>query len=79
MTVAPVLHVPDEPLVRAEAWTDAVVREGRDLEAVLCAEDGLVPWLWSRWRSLATVGLSEDGLAQVVVDYRQGDLALAGR
>lgn len=70
VTTAPVLHVPDEPLVRAEAWRDAVV-DGQDIEDVLVAEDGLTPWLWSRWRSLASVGMSEEKLARIVVEYRR--------
>ena len=71
MTVAPDLHMPDEPVARAEVWAAAVIGEGKELEAVLVAEDGLVPWLWSRWRSLATAGMSEDELARVVLDYRR--------
>ncbi len=71
MTVAPVLHVPDEPVARAEEWSDEMVGEGRDLEAVLRGPDGLVPWLWSRWRSLASVGMDEEGLERVVLDYRR--------
>jgi hypothetical protein len=69
--VLPDLHLPDEPVVRAEAWTHAVVGEGQDLEEVLTAADGLVPWLWMRWRALASAGMSEDELAQVVLDYRR--------
>ena len=71
VTVVPDLHLPDEPVARAEAWTHAVVGEGRDLEAVLTAADGLAPWLWSRWRTLASAGMSEDQLARIVVDYRR--------
>jgi hypothetical protein len=71
VTVVPDLHLPDEPVARAEAWTDAVIVQGRDLEEVLTAADGLVPWLWSRWRTLASAGMSEDELARVVVDYRR--------
>jgi hypothetical protein len=72
VTVAPpVLHVPDEPSALAEAWTHEVVGEGRDLEAVLRGADGLASWLWSRWRSLASVGMSEEGLERVVLDYRR--------
>jgi hypothetical protein len=67
----PVLHVPDEPVARGETWWRAVVEEGRDLKAVLAEDDGLAPWLWSRWRSLASVGMSEDDLAGVVVEYRR--------
>lgn len=70
-TVVPDLHLPDEPVGRAEAWTEAVVGEGRDLESVLTAADGLAPWLWSRWRTLASAGMSEDELARVVLDYRR--------
>jgi hypothetical protein len=71
VTAAPVLHVPDEPLVLAEAWREAVVVAGRDLEAVLRADDGLAAWLWSRWSSLAIVGVGEQDLANVVTDYRR--------
>jgi hypothetical protein len=71
VTVVPDLHLPDEPLALAEAWTEAITAEGRDLEAVLTAADGLVPWLWARWRSLGSVGMSEDDLARVVVEYRR--------
>jgi hypothetical protein len=71
MSVVPGLHLPDEPVARAEVWTDAVVGEGRDLEEVLTAADGLAPWLWSRWRSLTSAGMTEDELAQVVVGYRR--------
>ena len=70
-TVLPGLHVPDEPVARAATWTDAVVRDGRDLAEVLTADDGLVPWLCSRWRSLVSAGMSEDALARVVLDYRR--------
>ncbi len=71
MTALPDLHLPDEPVARAEAWSDAVVGEGRDLGEVLTAADGLVPWLWSRWRTLASAGMSEDELAGVVLGYRR--------
>lgn len=71
VTVAPELHLPDEPVARAVTWTAAVIGEGRDLTEVLTAADGLVPWLWSRWRTLASAGMSEDDLARVVVDYRR--------
>ena len=71
VTAVPDLHLPDEPVVRAEAWNHAVVGEGRDLEEVLIAADGLVPWLWSRWRTLASAGMSEDELTRIVVDYRR--------
>ena len=70
VTVVPDLHLPDEPVARAEAWTHAVVSEGRDLKSVLTAADGLAPWLWSRWRT-CPAGMSEDELARIVVDYRR--------
>ena len=71
MAVVPDLHLPDEPVARAEAWSHAVVGEGRDLESVLTAADGLAPWLCSRWRTLASAGMSEDELTRIVVDYRR--------
>ena len=71
MAVVPDLHLPDEPVAHAEIWAHAVIGEGRHLEEVLTAADGLVPWLWSRWRTLASSGMTEDELAQVVVDYRR--------
>ncbi len=66
----PVLHVPDEPTVWAERWLAAVV-DGRELEAVLTDADGLVAWLWTRWRYLASVGLDEDELRAIVLGYRR--------
>ena len=71
VTVLPDLHLPDEPVLRAEAWAEAVIGAGRDLESVLTAADGLVPWLWSRWRTLASAGMAEDELARVVLGYRR--------
>lgn len=71
VTAVPDLHLPDEPVLRAEAWRDAVIDQGRDLGSVLTAPDGLAPWLWSRWRSLGPAGMSENELARVVVDYRR--------
>jgi hypothetical protein len=71
VTVVPDLHLPDEPVLLAGAWTDAVVAQGRDLDSVLTAPDGLAQWLWSRWRSLGPAGMSEDELARVVVEYRR--------
>ena len=67
----PVLHVPDEPTTQAEGWLAAVL-DGRDLESVLDEEkDGVTAWLWSRWRSLAAVGLNEEGLGLIVLGYRR--------
>jgi hypothetical protein len=70
MTAAPVLHVPDEPTALADAWLDAIF-EGRALDEVLTGDDGLVAWLWSRWRSLSSSGLTEDELARIVLAYRR--------
>jgi len=70
VTSLPTLHIPDEPTVRADAWLTAV-SDGTDLVAVLGAEDGLIPWLWSRWTGLRTVGMSEEEFAQIVVGYRR--------
>jgi len=70
VTSDPVLHVPDEPTVRAERWLEAVLG-GHDLGEVLTAEEGVVQWLWSRWRSLDRVGFGEDDLADVVLGYRR--------
>jgi hypothetical protein len=67
---APVLHVPDEPVARAEEWLDAI-HQGRELGEVLTGDDGVVPWLWSRWRSLGPAGLNEDELESIVLDYRR--------
>jgi hypothetical protein len=68
--VPPVLHVPDEPVTRAEQWLAAVL-DGGDLDAVLTGAEGVVDWLWSRWRSLESVGVGRDDLAGIVVDYRR--------
>ena len=72
MTVAaaPVLHVPDEPVARAERWLAAVL-DGADLERVLVGDDGVVPWLWTRWRSLTVAGVDEADLERVVLGYRR--------
>ncbi|HEX3333166.1 MAG TPA: hypothetical protein VHS57_02435 [Acidimicrobiales bacterium] len=70
MTAVPVLHVPDEPTVRAEGWLGAI-HQGRELDEVLAGEDGIVAWLWSRWRSLGSAGLSEEDLGRIVLDYRR--------
>ena len=53
--------------------------EGRDLDDVLRGDDGLAPWLWSRWRSLASAGMTEDALAAGRPRLPARDLALAGR
>lgn len=71
VTVLPDLHLPDEPVTRGGSWADAVIRQGHDLESVLTVGDGMVPWLWSRWRTLASAGMSEDDLARLVLDYQR--------
>jgi hypothetical protein len=67
---APVLHVPDEPTVLVEHWLDTV-RSGQGLDEVLSGDGGITPWLWSRWRSLAAVGIDEDELGRIVDGYRR--------
>jgi hypothetical protein len=69
-TAAPGLHVPEEPTLRAEGWLAAVL-DGAALGAVLGGDDGVVDWLWSRWRSLSSVGMTRDDLALVVVQYQR--------
>ena len=69
-TAAPVLHVPDEPTVRAERWLAAVL-DGGDLEPVLTGGDGIVAWLWTRWKTLATAGVGEEDLGRIVLGYRR--------
>jgi hypothetical protein len=70
VTAAPALHVPDEPTARADAWLAAVI-DGTDLTDVLRAEDGLIPWLWSRWNTVGKSGLTYDDFSQIVVGYRR--------
>jgi hypothetical protein len=70
VTSLPALHIPDEPTARADVWLAAVL-DGNDLTAVLRAEDGLIPWLWSRWNTLGKVGMSYDEFAHIVVAYRR--------
>jgi len=64
------LHVPDEPVGRAERWLHAV-HDGHDFEEVLTGDDGVTAWLWSRWRALSAFGLDERALGQVVLGYRR--------
>ncbi|HTU39313.1 MAG TPA: hypothetical protein VMF35_15050 [Acidimicrobiales bacterium] len=70
MTPAPVLHVPDEPTAHAERWLAAVL-DGQELDDVLTGADGVVEWLWTRWRSLTAAGLDEADLRGVVLGYRR--------
>ncbi len=64
------LHIPDEPVGRAQAWLSAVL-DGNDLSDVLTREDGLVPWLWSRWSTLGQAGMAREEFALIVVEYRR--------
>jgi hypothetical protein len=64
------LHVPDEPVERKRRWLEAV-NEGADLRSVLGGPGGFEEWLWSRWRSLAAVGVSEERFVEVVDGYRR--------
>lgn len=70
MTTHPVLHVPDEPTARAERWLAAVL-DGERLDEVLTGAGGFTDWLWTRWRSLASAGMTEDDLGRLVLDYRR--------
>jgi hypothetical protein len=70
VTVPLDLHMPDEPIVRAEHWLRAV-HEGEDFDTVLTGADGVSTWLWSRWRSLAAAGIDQDAFSAIVVDYRR--------
>jgi len=70
MTTVPVLHMPDEPTGRAARWLAGVL-DGRSLDTVLTEDDGVVPWLWTRWRSLASAGMSEAAFEQIVLAYRR--------
>jgi hypothetical protein len=77
-TAAPVLHMPEEPTVHAERWLSAIL-DGAAIDDVLTGEEGVVDWLWSRWRILDSAGMKRDGLALVVTSYqREVWLWLAG-
>jgi hypothetical protein len=78
VTATPVLHVPDEPTARAEEWLAAVL-DGAPMEQVLTDADGIVAWLWTRWRFLSSAGVAEDDLRDIVLAYgREVWLWLAG-
>jgi hypothetical protein len=71
LSAVPALHVPDEPTTLAAEWLTAVL-DSRDLDSVLTDEgDGLTAWLWSRWRSLAAIGLHEAAVREIVLGYRR--------
>jgi hypothetical protein len=69
-TAAPVLHMPEEPAVQAERWLSAIL-EGAAVDDVLAGDEGLVDWLWSRWRILGSAGMTPDDLALVVKSYQR--------
>jgi hypothetical protein len=69
-TAAPVLHMPEEPVVLAEGWLSSVL-EGAPLATVLVGEDGVADWLWSRWRILDSAGMTHDDLTRVVAGYQR--------
>jgi hypothetical protein len=65
------LHVPDEPVARAEAWRSAL-RDGREMDELLAGGDGVTAWLWTRWRApLAAASLNEDALGLITAGYRR--------
>jgi hypothetical protein len=70
VTSIPTLHVPDEPTVRADAWL-AKIADGHDLATVLRADDGFVPWLWSRWSTLGQAGVTQEEFSELVIAYRR--------
>jgi hypothetical protein len=69
-TVLPRLHIPDEPLLRKRQWLEAL-QDGADLHDVVGGPNGFSEWLWSRWRSLAAVGVGEKDVGAAVDGYRR--------
>jgi len=70
VSATPVLHMPDEPIVRADGWL-SVVLDGGDLEDVVTGADGIAAWFWARWRTLSSAGVSEEDFGQNVLGYRR--------
>ncbi|MGO8864388.1 MAG: hypothetical protein ACLQRH_26965 [Acidimicrobiales bacterium] len=70
MISTPSLHIPDEPVDRVQAWLSAVL-DGSDLADVLTREDGLVPWLWTRWTVLGQSGVTREDFTLIVLEYRR--------
>ncbi len=62
--------MPDEPTARAQGWLTEIL-EGRNLADVLCADDGFVVWLWSRWSVLRQSGVTPDEFEGIVLGYRR--------
>jgi hypothetical protein len=69
-TAAPVLHMPEEPVLQAERWL-SVILDGAAVDDVLAGDEGVVDWLWSRWRILGSAGMTRDELALVVTSYQR--------
>ncbi len=70
--------MPDEPTSLADGWLSEL-HAGTPLDDVLSGTGGVAAWLWSRWRTLAASGLSEEDLTQIVRGYgREIWLWLAG-
>ena len=65
---APRLHLPSEP--DATEWRRRVLDEAT-LDEVIEKEDGIVAWLWERWRVLEGAGLDRTRFAAVVSGYRR--------
>jgi hypothetical protein len=59
-------HAAHGPLV----WASGVAGSDR-LASVVAGGDGVVDWLWSRWRHLAATGLGRDGLASIALGYER--------
>ncbi len=64
------LHVPEEPTTARSAWRDRVL-EGVDLVEVVTGPGGVADWLWSRWRVLGSVGVTQADLATIADGYRR--------
>jgi hypothetical protein len=62
------LHVPSEP--DPERWRRRVLQSAT-LDEVVEKEDGIVDWLWERWRILETVGMDRSRFLGVVTNYRR--------
>ena len=65
------LHIPDEPAVLADRWLEQVTEGREDLGKVLVGHDGLAAWLWRRWQSLSTFGVTEADVEAMMLAYRR--------
>ncbi len=68
-SVAPALHVPEEPAAKAE-WYRAVL-DGRPIEDVVDGPDGVADWLWIRWRVLEGAALDRAAFGVLALSYRR--------